>query len=119
MRPNRTSACCGRIMRHWMKTRRRKSRAQANGARETGAYRELCLVEHVYPQNVDYMNPDAIRLFLDVTHEEYKKRYGAFFGKSIPGIFFDEIYMTGKPLPWTEKLPERFEERYGYSVFTM
>ena len=84
---------------------------------ETGAYRELCLVEHVYPQNVDYMNPDAIRLFLDVTHEEYKKRYGAFFGKSIPGIFFDEIYMTGKPLPWTEKLPERFEERYGYSVY--
>ena len=84
---------------------------------ETGAYRELRLVEHVYPQNVDYMNPDAIRLFLDVTHEEYKKRYGAFFGKSIPGIFFDEIYMTGKPLPWTEKLPERFEERYGYSVY--
>lgn len=84
---------------------------------EQGEYREMVLVEHVYPRCVDYMNPDAIRLFLDLTHEEYKKRYGAYFGESIPGIFFDEIYMTGTPLPWTQLLPERFEERFGYSIF--
>lgn len=56
---------------------------------EQGAYREMVLVEHVYPRCVDYMNPDAIRLFLDLTHEEYKKRYGAYFGESIDTTTLD------------------------------
>ncbi len=80
-------------------------------------YRKVYLAERIYPKNVDYMNPDAIRLFLDLTHEEYKKRFGEHFGGCIPGIFFDEIYMIGTPLPWTDKLPERFMQKYGYSIY--
>ena len=39
---------------------------------------------------VDSLNPEAIRYFLDVTHEEYKKAVGEEFGKTIPSIFTDE-----------------------------
>ena len=72
--------------------------------------------EKVNPVNVDYLNPDVIAEFIRVTHEEYKKRYGRYFGSRIPGIFFDEIYMQTQPLPWTEKLPEVFRERHGYDL---
>lgn len=71
----------------------------------------------VYPKAVDYLNPDTIKEFIRLTHEEYKKRYQTDFGNLIPGIFFDEIFMAGNPLPWTEKLPERFLSRYGYDLF--
>lgn len=68
------------------------------------------------PVNVDYLNPDVIAQFLRFTHEEYKKRYGKHFGKLIPGIFFDEIYMQTQPLPWTSKLPDVFMEMHGYDI---
>lgn len=69
----------------------------------------------VFPQNVDYMNKEAIKKFIESTHEEYRKRYGKEFGKHIPGIFFDEIFMQGS-LPWTYVLPEMFEKRFQYDL---
>ena len=39
---------------------------------------------------VDLMNPEAVRAFLNCTHEQYKKACGKYFGKEIPGIFTDE-----------------------------
>ena len=69
-----------------------------------------------YEKAVDYLNPDTIKLFIQMTHEEYKKRFGDGFGKWIPGIFFDEIFMAGNPLPWTDRLPEVFLGRYGYDL---
>lgn len=75
---------------------------------------------------VDTLNPDAIRLFLDITHEAYAREVGASFGGVIPSIFTDEPQFCPKEvlpfaaeegadavLPWTEKLPELFRERYG------
>lgn len=69
----------------------------------------------VHKTLVDYMNKEAIREFIDCTHEEYKARYGEYFGNRIPGIFFDEIYMV-HILPWTAKLPEEFMQRRGYDI---
>lgn len=65
---------------------------------------------------VDYLNPKAIRSFLNYTHEEYWKRFGKYFGSRIPGIFFDEIYMAAHPLPWTDAFPREFEKRRGYDL---
>ena len=39
---------------------------------------------------VDLMSPDAVKEFINCTHERYKKSCGEYFGKSIPGIFTDE-----------------------------
>lgn len=73
----------------------------------------------VYPTAVDYLNPKTIRTFMDYTHEAYKARYGEDFGGLIPGIFFDEIYMTGTPFPWTDRLPEAFAERTGQNLLAL
>jgi len=70
------------------------------------------------------MNPAAVRRFIDVTHETYRKRIGAEFGEVVPGIFTDEPnYRSGgvhrqyeAPLPWTAKLPAIFRKRYGYDI---
>lgn len=70
----------------------------------------------IFPKAVDYLRPEVIREFLRLTHEEYRHRYGEDFGNLIPGIFFDEIYMMGNPIPWTEALQGRFEECYGYNL---
>lgn len=81
---------------------------------------------------VDTMNEDAIKEFIEITHEAYKKRFGKEFGKVIPGIFTDEPYfgaaaynkndlknklgdVTGK-FWWTPKLPQFFKNKFNYDI---
>ncbi|MBQ9737071.1 MAG: hypothetical protein IJV86_01545 [Clostridia bacterium] len=75
----------------------------------------LVIYKIVFSLNIDYLNPDTIRDFMDFTHEEYKARFEKYFGNRIPGIFFDEISMAGG-LPWTAKLADTFKERCGYDI---
>lgn len=72
----------------------------------------------IHPTLVDYMNKKTIREFMNYTHEEYKKRFGEHFGKRIPGIFFDEIYMNHF-IPWTDRFAEEFESRRGYGLMPL
>ncbi len=78
---------------------------------------------------LDVLNPAAVREFIRVTHETYRRECGRQFGKLIPGIFSDEPNAgecfipsisteTGAPstLPWTDALPKVFQERYGYDL---
>jgi len=69
------------------------------------------------PAHIDYLDKEAVRAFIDITHEEYLRRYGKQFGKSIPGVFYDEIYFGfGGYLPWTDDFAESFEKRKGYDL---
>ncbi|HRU06858.1 MAG TPA: glycosyl hydrolase, partial [Candidatus Brocadiia bacterium] len=73
---------------------------------------------------LDTMSPEAVREFIKVTHEAYRKRFGDDFGRLIPGIFTDEpnygrfIMSDNDRLraPWTSRLPEVFRQRYGYNI---
>lgn len=71
---------------------------------------------------VDLMNPEAVKAFIDCTHERYKEACGQYFGKEIPGIFTDEpcYLMYGHynvpALVWSEYLPDFFKELKGYSI---
>ena len=69
---------------------------------------------------LDTMNPRAVREFLRVTHEAYRRRFGRFFGRRVPGIFTDEPTYGKRPGPnflqWTDALPRQFRRRYGYDV---
>ncbi len=76
---------------------------------------------------VDTLNHEAVRSFIKVTHEAYRKHNGRDFGGVIPGIFTDEPRYghildvdrkTGQPggLPWTGALPNIFRRRYGYDL---
>jgi len=78
---------------------------------------------------LDVLNPAAVREFIRVTHETYRRKCGRSFGKFIPGIFSDEpnggdCFVesistetgAGDTLPWTGALPKVFRERYGYDL---
>lgn len=74
---------------------------------------------------LDTLNPEAVRQFIEVTHEEYRKRIGDKFGKRVPGIFTDEpnfgeicskVADNAWSNPWTGKLAEVFHSRYGYDL---
>ncbi|HPP66999.1 MAG TPA: glycosyl hydrolase, partial [bacterium] len=79
---------------------------------------------------LDTMNHKAVREFIRITHDQYKRYNGKYFGKVIPGIFTDEpnygsqfFHYVWPPQPegniavsWTDKLPDVFKKRYGYDI---
>lgn len=68
-----------------------------------------------------YFDPcsrEAVKTFLETTHEKYAKRLGIHFGSTIYGMFSDEVGLLGK-IPWSPIVMDRFEEKYGYPVKQM
>ena len=76
---------------------------------------------------LDTLSHEAVREFIRVTYEAYRRRCGKYFGNIVPGIFTDEPNHgykldrdadLAKPqvLPWTDKLPQIFRQRYGYDL---
>ena len=78
---------------------------------------------------IDTMNRDATNAFLESTHEKYAAKCGDRLGKSIKGIFTDEPHrgalLDGFSMyrddgafcaPFTPKLFEEFEKRFGYDL---
>ena len=74
---------------------------------------------------LDTLNHDAVKKFIEVTHEAYLREIGDEFGKRVPGIFTDEpnygramekLKDNKYGTPWTAKLPEVFRSRYGYDL---
>ncbi|MBC7961139.1 MAG: hypothetical protein H7X94_14865 [Vallitaleaceae bacterium] len=81
--------------------------------------------------NQTYLNTldkDAVKEFVKVTHEAYKKAVGKDFGGVIPAIFTDEPQFSHKTtlnfdrdlkdvsLPWTDDLNESYKMRYGAEI---
>ncbi len=78
---------------------------------------------------IDTMSYEAVEKFIEITHEEYKKRCGDRIGTSIKGIFTDEPH-RGKAMDnfkeengirssaifYTNDIFEEFEKRYGYDA---
>ncbi|UCH36183.1 MAG: hypothetical protein JSV65_07470, partial [Armatimonadota bacterium] len=71
-----------------------------------------------YP--ADLMNPQAVRRFIDLTHERYAQWVGEDFGGTIAAVFTDEMRVSGRlgsdTLPWTPDLPVIFRERTGHDL---
>ncbi|MGC9064590.1 MAG: glycosyl hydrolase, partial [bacterium] len=70
----------------------------------------------------DNLNPKSVKTFIKTTYERYLKEVGEEFGKTIPGIFTDELNIFSghnpglKGLPWTDILSEYFKEKRGYEL---
>ncbi|MCR4824377.1 MAG: hypothetical protein K5849_03355 [Bacteroidales bacterium] len=60
----------------------------------------------------DYLSPEAVRQFIDWTHEQYKKYLGEEFGKTVLGFRGDEPDFAYTP--WTPKMVEEFKAMKGY-----
>jgi len=58
---------------------------------------------------VDVSNREATQKFIEVTHEEYKRRFGKEFGKTIPGFFTDEPKYRNM-LPWSDAIAAQWED---------
>lgn len=76
---------------------------------------------------VDTMNTEATDEFVRLTHEQYAKYVGKYFGNVIKGIFTDEPTMLnvhGSPegwdrtinLPWTHNFTQIFRSNKGYDI---
>jgi len=77
---------------------------------------------------VDTLNPEAIRRFIEVTHEAYREAVGEHFGGLVPSIFTDEPQFTHKRnlahpfevrdlfVPFTSDLADTFRAAYGQDL---
>ncbi|SFK67410.1 hypothetical protein SAMN03159341_10132 [Paenibacillus sp. 1_12] len=68
-----------------------------------------------YGTFVDPCNREAMATFIRLTHDKYAKYLGEFFGKTIKGMFTDEIGLLGR-IPWSPQLAGFFLERNGYDL---
>lgn len=66
--------------------------------------------------NVDYLDPAAVKLFVEETHQAYYDRFSSSFGNVIIETFFDEptLYRAQGRM-WTERFNDAFKARYGSS----
>lgn len=58
---------------------------------------------------------EAVQTFLETTHEKYYEKMGEEFGKSIYGMFSDEVGLLGA-IPWSKRLPAYFKKEKGYDL---
>lgn len=65
---------------------------------------------------VDYLDADAVKKFTEMTHDEYYKHFGDYFGSTLVGTFFDEPTMyRAQGRCWTPSFNNKFKEKYGFS----
>ena len=71
----------------------------------------------------DNMNPEAVKAFIEICYEPYRRRFAGEFGKTIPGIFTDEPNVfsghnlsEANRLPWTGRMAAEFKRRRGYDL---
>lgn len=79
----------------------------------------LAVRKHVNEFYVDTLNKRAILAFLEVTHEEYLKRFGKDFGTAMHGFFTDEPRLACNnfgELAWSDDLPATFAQKYSYDI---
>lgn len=71
-------------------------------------------------QQINYLDSSTVADFLHITHDEYYKRLGQYFGNTIPGVFFDEIYANSSErrntIFWSDDFAEQFKAIKGYDL---
>jgi len=81
---------------------------------QSGKYLNLYIETAV--STTDILNPDLVKSFLKLTHNEYKKSFGDDFSKKIKGFFTDEPQYQRWKTPYSRMLPEYFKEHYGIDI---
>jgi hypothetical protein len=70
---------------------------------------------------VDVLQKKVTEKFIDLTMNQYQKRFGTEFGSTIPGVFMDEPNISpkgssGLVLHYTPGLFDAFEKKWGYDL---
>jgi hypothetical protein len=66
-----------------------------------------------YAGAVDYLDPDAVKWFLDTVYEPHYGQLGEYFGNVLNQTFFDDVGIYNEERTWTFKFNEKFKERFG------
>ena len=72
----------------------------------------LNIYEHYSTSTADILNPEVVDKFLEMTHEEYRKRDN----HSLKGFFTDEPQYYRWGHPYTKVLPKYFYDTYGEDI---
>lgn len=90
---------------------------EAFGITRDGEIRVIPPVAQPYP---DLLNRKSAELFVQYTHETYKKAFDGNYGVHFPITFTDEphVFTMGHTelVPWTENFDKLFLETYGYDI---
>jgi len=72
---------------------------------------------------IDVLSKKVVKAFIESTYEVYSRELENEFGETIPAIFTDEPNCSVRGaspkemlIPWTDDLPYRFEQCYGYKI---
>lgn len=68
-----------------------------------------------YGTFVDPCHTEAMTTFIQTTHERYAQKLKKHFGKTIKGMFTDEIHLLGR-YPWSPRFVSFIQEKYGYDI---
>ena len=65
--------------------------------------------------NVDYLDPEGVERFVQMTHQQYYDRFKEYFGTTIDGTFNDEPTLyRAKGRMWTGAFNEKFTAKHGF-----
>ncbi|MHB8973021.1 MAG: glycosyl hydrolase [Pirellulaceae bacterium] len=67
---------------------------------------------------VDYLDPQAVRQFIELTYDQFYRRFPQHFGSTIRMTFFDDLAAMNTPdcLMWTPSFRDKFQQRFGRSA---
>ena len=76
------------------------------------------------PLAADLLNPDAVKRFIQCTHERYYQELKEHFGKTIMAFFTDEPSIMGRRSKgglrhWTNGIEEQFRQEKGYDLIPL
>lgn len=66
--------------------------------------------------NTDILNPQLVAQFIEVTHEQYYRRFKARFGKELAGFFTDEPQYFRWGVPYSRYAAALYRELYGGDI---
>jgi len=90
-----------------------------------GPWTQMYFIERKADWYTDVLNPETTRIFIERTHEQYKKNQGGQFHRNqgMLGFYIDEPAMlyfeAGRDnyvIPWSKKIFKFFNERNGYDL---
>ncbi|MFP6589114.1 MAG: hypothetical protein VCE12_01195 [Candidatus Latescibacterota bacterium] len=92
-----------------------------NGVAPFGQWSPFCWGQEGYG---DVCDPETVRAFIELTHEAYRSRFPGELGKTIAGLFTDEVSYclagfygkSERSVPWSHGMREAFLERHDYDV---